>query len=279
MLKHRFATALLALPILFYALIFGGGTIVYLLFLGACLLCSYEFTKIFYPVLLSGLVREKYIKMVSFRFLSLSIIVSACAFVSFNYFSKHLPSFILLFSFAVIALLFFIEKSPRLIVVNALFLSIILIYIVLPWIIIWNLYDFANGPKYILLLLITIMLSDTGAYFAGTYLGKHKLAPSFSPNKTWEGAIGGVLCGVLGTVLVSSYYEIFNQNRYLVFACGVGVSVLGIYGDLFESALKRFSGVKDSGGLLPGHGGLLDRVDAIIFAAPLLYILISSGYH
>jgi phosphatidate cytidylyltransferase len=112
--------------------------------------------------------------------------------------------------------------------------------------------------------------NDTFAYFCGRLFGKHKMAPHISPGKTWEGFVGGLICTV-GTAFA---WRHFAQPAFTVADCialGVGISVLGPIGDLTESVWKRSNGVKDSGNLLPGHGGLLDRIDALMFTAPFLY--------
>ena len=133
------------------------------------------------------------------------------------------------------------------------------------------------GPPLLLLLMSVAWISDTAAYFAGRRFGRHKLAPSISPGKTWEGVVGAVLA-------VSAYAALWSYAWQLYFpqilksmrfgALGALLflwllTAMGIYGDLFESALKRRAGVKDSGALLPGHGGVLDRIDALTAVLPL----------
>ncbi|HEU5060732.1 MAG TPA: phosphatidate cytidylyltransferase [Kofleriaceae bacterium] len=132
------------------------------------------------------------------------------------------------------------------------------------------------GPRAadtIVLILCTAWLSDTGGYFAGKYLGKRKLYPAVSPNKTWAGSIGGVAAAIAGGFVLERWRpELQVLTWYdVVLLTGVG-SVFGQIGDLAESLLKRSRGVKDSGAILPGHGGLLDRVDAVLFVAPYFYL-------
>lgn len=119
--------------------------------------------------------------------------------------------------------------------------------------------------------------SDTGGYFAGRAFGRHKLAPTVSPGKTWEGAVGGVL---LGTVLAFGIRALFSvpiPSLHLAILSPIAAA-MGMIGDLSESLLKRSVGVKDSGSIMPGHGGLLDRVDALIFVGPvvLMYALLGA---
>jgi phosphatidate cytidylyltransferase len=128
-----------------------------------------------------------------------------------------------------------------------------------------------NSPWLLLGIMVLVWVADSAAYFTGRKFGKTKLAPSISPGKTWEGVIGALL-GVSVYVLLawsfSSYTHLFMllPNILLASWCWVGLAVIG---DLFESAIKRQAGVKDSGALLPGHGGLLDRIDALTSTLPL----------
>ncbi len=150
-----------------------------------------------------------------------------------------------------------------------------LVYGCLPWLSVWELY-LMEPHSYLLFLLLTIvMLNDTGAYFCGLKFGKHKLAPRLSPKKTIEGAVGGLFSGVIGAIVWDKILGrgIFSL-KYLVF-CALLVGAFSILGDLVESFFKRYAKVKDSGRVFPGHGGFLDRVDGIMFAAPMLCLLVS----
>jgi phosphatidate cytidylyltransferase len=131
--------------------------------------------------------------------------------------------------------------------------------------------QFPNGFWWVFLALTVTWANDTGAYFAGRGLGRHKLYPRISPSKTWEGALGGSLASVVGACIVQQLClpSLSLAGAMLI---GAGAAVLGPVGDLSESMLKRAFGAKDSGRLLPGHGGLLDRVDALLFNAPFVYL-------
>jgi phosphatidate cytidylyltransferase len=131
-----------------------------------------------------------------------------------------------------------------------------------------------HGVGWIFLLLAASWLGDTGAYFAGRAFGRHKLARVLSPKKTWEGAIGGLFTSMAGAVLFGWLFGLEVHWAALAALGGV-LDVFGVLGDLAESMLKRAFGVKDSGGILPGHGGILDRVDSVIFAGPVLYLVVS----
>jgi phosphatidate cytidylyltransferase len=114
------------------------------------------------------------------------------------------------------------------------------------------------------------MSADSAALFAGSALGRHRLAPRISPGKTWEGLAGGLAGGVLGAVIVRGAALPWMPAWHAV-ALAVAVALAGTAGDLVESLLKRWAGVKDSGTLFPGHGGMLDRLDSLLFGAPVLY--------
>ena len=132
------------------------------------------------------------------------------------------------------------------------------------------------GADFIILVLGSAWLSDTGGYFAGKSFGRHKLYPAVSPNKTWEGSIGGLIAVALGAVAFKLWLvpEISWLHVMLLSLPG---AVLGQIGDLSESLLKRSVGVKDSGAILPGHGGILDRIDAVLFIAPYVYLFLAFG--
>lgn len=127
-----------------------------------------------------------------------------------------------------------------------------------------------EGTSRIALLMAVVISSDVFAYFVGHAIGRHKLAPLVSPGKTVEGAIGGLVGAAIASAVIAT--RLFKgQSVGLVVTIGVLVAIAGIVGDLLESLFKRYVGAKDSGTLFPGHGGALDRMDAFILAAPLLY--------
>ncbi|MDR1327062.1 MAG: phosphatidate cytidylyltransferase [Heliobacteriaceae bacterium] len=125
-----------------------------------------------------------------------------------------------------------------------------------------------DGLGFVIMMFIAILLTDVGAYYAGKHLGKHKLAPVISPNKTVEGAIGGAVCAVIGAFVIGTYLGV---EWYFSIMAGLLCTAAAQLGDLAESLIKRDAGVKDSGDLLPGHGGFLDRTDSFIFTIPVMY--------
>lgn len=125
------------------------------------------------------------------------------------------------------------------------------------------------GPAYFILLMLLIWGADIGAYFAGRAFGKRKLAPRVSPGKSWEGVIGGLLLALLVAALVSNFWFAPKGGLAAFLLLVVATVFVSVLGDLLESMFKRIMNLKDSGGILPGHGGILDRVDSLTAAAPL----------
>lgn len=148
------------------------------------------------------------------------------------------------------------------------------LYIGLPLAMLADIRLLRDGPKWVIYLLGLIWISDTAAYFAGRSFGRRKLAPRISPGKTWEGTAASLLAAVLfGTAYIAYWLPGTPWSWSLV--ASVLVNVAGQAGDLAESALKRGAGLKDSSAILPGHGGMLDRIDALLFAAPTLWYILS----
>lgn len=129
-----------------------------------------------------------------------------------------------------------------------------------------------DGWHLTLLAFLIVWATDAGAYCVGMLFGRHKMAPVISPKKSWEGAVGGVLCCLLAVIVYNEL--VLDYTWRFVLATALICSVFGQIGDLLESWLKRWAGVKDSGNLIPGHGGLMDRFDSMMLVAPLLYYLL-----
>ena len=142
----------------------------------------------------------------------------------------------------------------------------------------------AGGPGLVFVLFVAVVLTDTAAYFVGSAIGKHKMAPKVSPNKSWEGAAAGFLFSVLGLFVLSRLRMAglltglpeWTTPQFI--HAGAVLSITSQVGDLAESCLKRDAGVKDSGSLFPGHGGVLDRCDGFLFAAPVLYYMTARWF-
>lgn len=135
-----------------------------------------------------------------------------------------------------------------------------------------------DGANWLIILTSITAGSDTAAYLVGSRFGRHKLCPQISPKKTIEGALGGVGGGVVFALLLSLFFPV-RYDWPVIFLLAIGLSFVGMAGDLLESAIKRGTGSKDSGRLLAGHGGVLDRIDSLFLSAPVLYyLLVFSGY-
>ena len=162
-----------------------------------------------------------------------------------------------------------------------------ILYVGLPMALLADLRRLPDGPQWVLYVLLLIWVSDTAAYFVGRVAGRHRMAPQISPGKTWEGALAslaaGVAFGILYPVLmarvgeagITASHSLSDLSYAWSATTALLVNVAGQIGDLVESGLKRSAGVKDSSSILPGHGGLLDRVDALLFAVPTLWYILS----
>lgn len=140
-------------------------------------------------------------------------------------------------------------------------------------------YADGHGLFYLILVVISAWGCDTGAYFTGYFLGKHKMAPEISPKKTIEGAIGGIITTMIIMLIVALTFNAMSDataNTVLLVALSPILAFAGMLGDLIASYIKRASGIKDYGKIMPGHGGVLDRFDSIITVVPLVYIMITN---
>ena len=205
---------------------------------------------------------------------SLSLIVILILFAQSSLSVKYLTLPVAMVFFTFIIELFRKKEQPFL---NVGYTILGLIYVVIPFAMLYHLgyysnYSF-NGPEFnfqiILGFFILLWASDTGAYLAGKFLGKHKLFERISPKKTWEGSIGGALLSIGIALLLSKYFTSISMIDWLVIS--IITVVMGGLGDLVESMLKRSLGIKDSGKILPGHGGILDRFDGLLISIPFVY--------
>lgn len=152
------------------------------------------------------------------------------------------------------------------------------LYVVLPFIAFFSLGFVTGTYDYRLPLGFMLILwgNDTGAYLTGRFLGRHRLFERISPNKTWEGFFGGVLLALVTSFVLTNYFPVLAGWQWA--GTALVVSLFGTFGDLVESMLKRSQQVKDSGAVLPGHGGLLDRFDGLLFAAPAVLVFLELVY-
>ncbi len=147
------------------------------------------------------------------------------------------------------------------------------IYPILPFLLIIYL-NLIGCHQFLLIIFVLVFCFDSGSYISGNFFGKNKIAPKISPGKTWEGLIGGFLSVLFGTNLIFLFLKLPLFDLDLLILFSFSVSIFAFLGDLFESYLKRRAGIKDTGNLMPGHGGLLDRFDSILFAVFFLFFIL-----
>jgi phosphatidate cytidylyltransferase len=150
------------------------------------------------------------------------------------------------------------------------------VFSVVVWGLVWLRDSEPGSPLLLLYVFCIVWLADIGAYFAGRRWGKHKLAPTISPGKTREGAIGGAVAVALWAALFV-IIEPFPFSGMLLFVATMSAAIISVFGDLFESSMKRSAGIKDSGAILPGHGGILDRIDSLLAAVPVFVFIVVLG--
>lgn len=164
-------------------------------------------------------------------------------------------------------------KSPK--PFNSIAFSFLgIVYVLLPFLFFFALAFIEGRYNYRIPLgfLLILWANDTGAYLVGRAFGRHKLFERISPKKTWEGLAGGVVLALILAGIVHHYFGVFTLSQWMIIA--VIIAVFGTLGDLVESMLKRSLQIKDSGNILPGHGGLLDRFDGLLLAAPMVYFFV-----
>jgi phosphatidate cytidylyltransferase len=264
---NRWLTSLLLLPVIIFLIIRGGAP--FFILIGAvCVVSLWEYFSIIFHgrpknkvMIHAGLVLGFFMVLAAHQgsvagllwLLSLDLLVCAVASIAM---SKPQTSLI--------------ESVPRQIhgmIYIPLFLSLLVL-----------LRNQGNGASWILMILCVIFAGDTGAFYVGTYLGRHKLIPWISPGKTIEGAVGGVAANIAVGSLINYFFPLLPWGMSmqtlpwgLSIAFFVAIGLVGQLGDLYESQFKRAADIKDSGNILPGHGGILDRIDALLFAAPAAY--------
>ena len=262
MLKQRAITAIILIPLVIWSILYAtaeGFTYGLAMIL---LLASHEWNK---------MVEVKSV----FGKISFSVAVTAC-FLYLEYLSNlefiqyviylsliwWLISLPLLFSFPFKSSHLLQQKSVKIIVGFLMLLSTFLALNLLR-----NSTEY--GSDYVLYLLIIIWIADSGAYFAGRAFGKHKLIPNVSPGKSWEGVVGGIVATIITSIIAIDILNISSETSLLFVLITFVTVVYSIIGDLSESMFKRMAKIKDSGNILPGHGGILDRIDSLTSALPV----------
>ena len=259
---RRWITALVGIPVLIYAVGFAPLWIFTLLLSFFAITAFYEFLSI--------------TKSVDKKFLFYAFIIALIFFALLD--ERNiilLPGFLCLIP---IAALFFAvcSRGPVLPETYLQFTKITagFLYTVLPLVLLFFIHSMPYGYLWVFFIFANTVGTDTGAFYFGKFFGKRPLAPILSPKKTWEGAIGGTFIGAGVSFLFAKFVELPVSSLQIVFLT-VLLSVVGQFGDLAESMIKRNVGAKDSGKLLPGHGGVLDRIDGLLFVIPVLYLYLA----
>ncbi len=273
MLKTRVITAIIALIVMLSVFIFGNSHFMRLFFTILVGISTYEISTMIFPriyVLFSA--RHEAVPP---PWLKPMVIAMSCVLFAGSAYTQGYGVSVMMLGLLG-SLLFGIFIAPE---IDLSFgagagILVCLVYGAFPWLAIWELYRLAPDSRYIFLMCAIVWCGDTGAYFAGRTFGKYKLAPRMSPNKTWEGSIGGIMASVAGASLLKAFYGEQFVDWPVILVCALLGGALGQLGDLAESTFKRFSGVKDSGKIFPGHGGFLDRVDGLLFAAPAIWFIL-----
>ena len=258
-MKNRLIVAAVALPLLLIVLLVLPKVVAVVLVGLACALAVYEL------LWTTGLVRL--VRLVAYS--------AAMAFLAalWCYFDMSYPAAvlgILVFASVLFAEFLLAKGEIPFATLAMCFLAALLLPLMLTALV--RIFAEENGRFFILLPFLLAFTSDSGAFFAGKFLGKHKLAPVISPNKTVEGAAGGVVGAVVGMMIYCVILDLFFRfkvNYLSALSYGILGSVGATFGDLIFSLIKRQTGIKDYGKLFPGHGGILDRVDSLVIVAPL----------
>lgn len=262
MLKTRVISAIIGLPLVIGVLLLGGKLLYLFVFL-LSVTGLYEYYKAFSNT------DNKPIPWVGYV---ITIIYYILIFFNLiNYINISALIFIAL----LLVFLDIIKREYN--IINAAITVLGIIYVPLLFSSLIFIYNDVNGKLLVWLPFLTAWFSDTGAYFIGSYFGKKKLCPSLSPKKTVEGALGGIIISALLSALIGVIFNNieYEMGIYHFVIIGLICGITSIIGDLFASSIKRFSHLKDYSNLIPGHGGILDRFDSILFTAPTVYTYIT----
>ena len=253
--------------------------LVFVAVLLGCLLWNYySFTIFFFVVAMMGL-NEFYNlseKLNARPYKIAGFISGAFTYLSFLNFNSGNHSLLVLIPFVILLVALFTKREHP--IQNSLFTIAGIIYAVLPFALLQDIVLVPKGclvdfdPSLLLGIILLIWSNDTFAYLGGSLFGKHKMIERISPGKTWEGTIFGVLMTIGSGLIVGRY--ILDASIFLWLVLGTIVPVLATIGDLVESMLKRQAGIKDTGSLMPGHGGILDRFDSLIFVSPFAVVIV-----
>lgn len=264
MLRDRIITALIALPLVVVLTLFAGSGIFFAVTLVVVALGVLEGLNVFRPD------ADSYLKGLVLCG-GLGIYTCVCWYPEFL-------AQVLSAAFLLLGVFYLLRFKDIVLVINdCAVVLLVWAYVPLLFSHIVLLHALPDGNKLVFLVLLMTMLCDSSAYFVGTQWGRHRLYPAVSPKKSIEGALGGV-CGAVLAALASSWIYLPEFTFVTAGIFGIIIGVVAQVGDLFESLLKRSARIKDSGQLFPGHGGMLDRLDSLLFAFPAAYIYVKLVY-
>ncbi len=261
---QRLLTAIILIPLVLWILLKGSTLVLAALVCAVAILAVREYLRVIFG-LDDGPISQT-IKIISYT-ISCILIMGACLG------SWQVLFLALALNLACLAVfvLFRFASDPRVFdLISKQVLGIVYIPVSLALLVFVRELD--NGTLWIIWLLIVCFANDTGAFYTGTFFGKHKLAPNISPNKTIEGSLGGIATSVVVGFVFSMIFFSDLSLALLTIPCSFLMAIAGQIGDLFESAMKRVTHIKDSGRILPGHGGMLDRIDGLLLVIPVLYV-------
>ena len=272
MLKQRIVTALILVALLLLALASLPAAVFSSLVMLAVMVAGWEWSQL--AKINSVMARVGYL-LVLFTLL----LVTNQLLNVYGTFDQQLSSQICLFALVLWAICFlWIQGYPSSTILwgRPLVIACIgLVFLLTTWIALTAIVLFENGKWLLLLAIIVVAVADVGGFFAGKLYGRHKLAPIISPGKTWEGFAGALMLQLVLIAGLKLFLPALAITDLAILI--IPVALLSVVGDLFESMLKRHAGVKDSGSLLPGHGGVLDRLDGIMAALPMFWVLLLQG--
>ncbi len=261
---YRWITALILIPILLWVLLKGSILLLAAVVSIVAIFAMGEYLKIIFQNDDNSV--SNTIKIISYA-VSISLIVGAC---SGSWEIEFLILSLNLMALSIFVLFKFADNQEVFQLIAKQVLGIVYIPISLSLLIFMKELD--QGNFWIIWLLVTVFSNDTGAFYGGKFFGKNALSPNISPNKTIEGSVGGIITSlIVGFIFSVIFFKDFSLS-FLMIPASFMLAIAGQIGDLFESAMKRASNIKDSGSILPGHGGMLDRIDGLLLAIPVLYV-------
>ena len=277
---QRVLSAVVALPV--YAFIIYTDMFQSIPILVASIIISLVMLYEFYQICENGSGQKAYVKSGLVAGFFINVLMYMFAYGNVYGYSRFIDSYDARALFAVltvlISIVFIIQIFSRPIkgAIYAISVTISgLVLLVIPFSHIILMKSFADGFIYIFILHAVIMLNDSGAYFGGVLFGKHKTNFPVSPNKSWEGYFSGMLFSIISMMIITQVLDVFFAKHLFTMVesaiLGIGLSIFGHIGDLAESAIKRDGAIKDSGSIIPGHGGMWDVFDSLVFTFPIFY--------